>query len=70
MRQKDFEACDCKRCYFCRNGHTGQITNGMKKDYVVQYQCGKHLHRRGCTPHQVRVRDGGSYCRMCYKTKT
>jgi hypothetical protein len=67
MRQRDFEPCDCKRCYFCKNGHTGRICNKMKQDYVMQYKCGKRLRKRGCSDVRVKVLNNSDYCRMCYR---
>jgi hypothetical protein len=67
MRKREYELCDCKRCYFCRNGHTGRICNGLMQDYIVQYKCGKRLRRKGCTDHRVTILNYTDYCRLCYK---
>jgi hypothetical protein len=67
MRQKDFEPCDCKMCYFCKNGHTGRICNAQKQNYYVHYKCGKRVRRRGCSDERIRIMQNSDYCRMCYR---
>jgi hypothetical protein len=67
MRQKPFLPCDCKRCYFCKNGLTGRIRNAKNEEYLVQYKCGKRLRSRGCTENRVKIQADTDYCRMCFR---
>jgi hypothetical protein len=69
MRQKPFVKlpCNCKMCYFRKNGHTGRICNAMNQQYYVHYKCGKRVRRRGCSDDRVRITTYSDYCRLCYR---
>jgi hypothetical protein len=67
MRKRSYVPCDCKLCYFCKNGHTTGIAHPKQKQYVVEYKCGKRLRKRGCSDIRVALRKDTCYCRMCYR---
>ena len=37
MRQHPFLPCDCKKCYFCVNGHTSEVAHPKGNDVEVVY---------------------------------
>ena len=61
MRQKDFLPCNCKKCYFCKNGHI------KGEEYIMHYKCGKRIRQERCTDTRVTIANNSSYCRPCYK---
>ena len=69
MRKDAFEPCNCKKCIFCTNGHTGVIrgVDMKKRKSVFHYQCGGRLVSEGCTTERVNLNTGNQYCRMCYR---
>ena len=67
MRTGDFIPCNCKKCYFCLNGHTSGIAHAnRKRPPVVEYKCGTRVKTKQCSVVRVDLGMGGSYCRMCY----
>ena len=62
MRQKEFVPCNCKKCYFCKNGHTGN-----NQEYVAEFKCGKRLRLRGCSDERMKILNYSDYCRLCYR---
>jgi hypothetical protein len=69
MRQKYFLPCDCKKCYFCINGHTSSACRKRDKEYTVEFKCSKRQRTKKCTTEGVTIASSGSYCRLCYKKK-
>jgi hypothetical protein len=71
MHTGDFIPCDCKKCYFCINGHTGDIAHAGKKcaaPVVVVHECGTRVKTKRCAAEHVDLNmTGSSYCRMCYR---
>ena len=71
MRQSvPFVPCDCKKCLFCKHGHTGKIAgvDRKTKKAVFHYQCGGRMVTEGCTDKRVNLMGkSGGYCRMCYR---
>ena len=69
MRQSGpFVPCDCKKCLFCKHGHTGVIkgVDRKPKKAVFHFKCGGRKVTEGCTTERVPLNlEGGSYCRMC-----
>ena len=63
-----FIPCNCKKCYFCLNGHTSGIDHANQKRLpVVEYKCGTRVKTKKCSVVRVDLCKGGSYCRMCYR---
>ena len=69
IRSDSFIPCDCKKCIFCVDGHTGIIrgVDTKKPKSVFHYQCGGRLVSEGCTTQRVNLDIGNQYCRMCYR---
>ena len=68
MHTGDFIPCNCKKCYFCLNGHTSGIAHAnRKRPPVVGYKCGTRVRTKKCSVVRVDLGKGGSYCRMCYR---
>ena len=69
MRKDVFTPCDCKKCYFCKLGHTGAVrgVDKKKRKSVFHYQCGGRLVSEGCTDVRVNLDTSSQYCRMCYR---
>jgi hypothetical protein len=66
MRKSSYVPCDCKLCYFCKNGHTGGICSPRKKECMVQYKCGKRVRQSGCSEIRMKILNYSDYCHMCY----
>ena len=56
MRTESFLPCDCKRCFFCLNGHTNSIQHAGVKRPIIQFNYGKRARTAKCT--EVRVNIG------------
>jgi hypothetical protein len=67
MLQKQFVPCNCRMCYFCRNGHNGRICNAMNQQYYVHYKCGKRVRRSGCSDERLQIMTSSDYCCLCYR---
>jgi len=70
VRTGEFYPCNCKKCYFCINGHTTGIAHAGKKraaPTMVQYKCGATMRTKKCTNHRVNIAKSGAYCKMCYR---
>ena len=68
MRQMKFLPCDCRKCYFCVNGHTNGIAHPAKEEREVIYANGARVLTVGCVEERVKIlKKSGSYCRMCYR---
>ena len=68
MRQMDRVPCDCKKCYFCLNGHTTGIDHRRKRELEVVYAHGQTLMTDDCTEDRVNIgMKGGRYFGMCYR---
>ena len=70
VRQRGWTPCDCKKCFFCLNGHTNGIMHAGKQKrakVVVNYKCGKRMRTQQCVKDGVDLDKGCSYCKMCYR---
>ena len=68
MRTGEFIPCDCKKCYFCLNGHTTGIAHaGKKRAPVVEYKCGTRARTKRCSTERVNLNKNSKYCKMCYR---
>jgi len=70
VRTGAFKPCDCKKCFFCLQGHTNGNTYCSRKQakVTVEYKCGMWVKTNKCT--NVRLSLGlesGWYCGMCYR---
>jgi hypothetical protein len=58
MRAGGFVPCDCKRCFFCINGHTSGIKHAGDKRRSVVYKCSKRARTVKCTTVRVNIGKG------------
>ena len=70
MRQTPPIPCDCKKCYFCKNGITTGIAHPAKKAKVEIVTANNvRVKTSKCINERVRLAVGSNYCRMCYRSQ-
>ena len=55
MRQMKFLPCDCRKCYFCVNGHTNGIEHPVGEECEVVYANGARVLTVGCVEEHVNI---------------
>ena len=67
VRQMEFVPYDCKKCYFCLNGHTTGIVHSRKRAVTVVFANGVRLKTKKCVNVRVNIGKNPDYCKMCYR---
>ncbi len=70
MQTGAFKPCDCKKCFFCLQGHMNGITHCPWKQakVTVEYKCGMRARTNNCANVRLSLElESGWYCGMCYR---